>query len=370
MLIKLIWLGIWMMIIPMGMGLFAMYFMERKKEAAECERHSSFGFAFSSGYIFMWALFQLMAVPFILKEAAFPYLEYSFEAVCLPTAIAGYLFFWLYFLKPDISLWNKKNIGIRKILKADKEKILLIVLWGVFLASLLFQLFQSYRLAYADGDDAYYIALSTSTNLNEGMYRVIPYTGYTTELDIRHGLAPFPMWVSFIAAKCNVNAAVAAHSLMPLILIPLTYVIYLETGRLLCGERKRLLPVFMIFVSLLQIFGNYSIYPASTFLLTRARQGKEALGNVILPFLILVLFRIAEEVKRKGRAGWQNIVWLAAAMTAGCLCSTMSGFLCSMLVMLTIGLLVLVYRKYMLLLQGMISCIPGIFYAILYFKLK
>ncbi len=369
MLMKLIMLGIWMVVIPLGMGMFAMDLMGRKKKAV-VGGDNTVSFAFGSGYILMWAIFQLMAVPFILKEAAFPYLEFAFEITCLPIALAGFVFLGLHVIKPGIAIW-KRNGGKRPgILKPGKENLPSIILWGLFLASLLFQMLQAYRLAYADGDDAFYISLSTSTNLNEGMYRVIPYTGSTTELDFRHGLAPFPMWVSFIAAKCSVNAAVAAHSLMPLVLIPLTYVIYLETGRLLCRGKKKFLPVFMIFVSLLQVFGNYSIYPVSTFLLTRSRQGKSALGNVILPFLVLVLLRMADEIKEQGKAGWQNVFWLTAAMTAGCLCSTMSGFLCCMLVMLTSGLFLLVYRKPKVLWQGMVSCLSGIIYAFLYFKLK
>ena len=64
---------------------------------------------------------------------------------------------------------------------------------------------------------------------------------------------------------------------------------------------EKLLPVFMLFVSLLQIFGNYSIYPASTFFLTRTRQGKAALGNVILPFAVLLMFLLAEYAAEKKR---------------------------------------------------------------------
>ena len=125
----------------------------------------------------------------------------------------------------------------------------------------------------------------------------------------------------------------------------------------------------MIFVTLLQVFGNYSIYPASTFLLTRTRQGKAALGNVILPFFMLLLFKIAEEVKKRGKAGWQNVLWLMAAMAAGCLCSTMAGFLCSMLVMLVVFLIFILYRKPAVLLQGFLGCVPGIVYALIYLKL-
>lgn len=134
------------------------------------------------------------------------------------------------------------------------------------------------------------------------------------------------------------------------------------------ADPKTLLPVFMILVSLLQIFGNYSIYPASTFLLTRTRQGKAALGNVILPFLLLLLYRMAEEVKEQGRAGARDVLWLMGSVTAGCLCSTMAGFLCGLLVMLTVVLVFILYRKPYILWQGLLGCVPGIVYALLYLR--
>lgn len=374
MIIKLVMLGIWMVLVPWGIGYFALGVGRKEKAATP-------GFSFCLGYILMWAFFQLIAVPVVLRAGKFRQVELIFEAICLTFAIAGAL---LFILQLKDGLWEKSTFRAKEVWRKVKsrEGAAVVFLWAVFLGSLLFQVAQAYRLAYADGDDAYYIPISTAANLGGGMYAVDSYTGAPTTLDMRHGLAPFPIWVSFIAAKCGVNAAVAAHSLIPLVLIPVTYVLYLEIGKLLCksvvSEKEGkiqagwhvLLPVFMIFVSLLQIWGNYSIYPASTFLLTRTRQGKAALGNVILPFLLLLLYKMAEEVKEQGRARMRNVLWMMAAMTAGCLCSTMAGFLCGMLVMMTVFLLFILYRKLHIVWQGLLGCVPGIVYSLLYLYLK
>lgn len=372
MIIKLLMLGIWMVLVPWGIGYFAL--RAGRKNTVEA------GYAFCLGYILMWAFFQLIAVPVIIKEGEFVQVEFAFEAVSLTFAFAG---LFLFVLQLKGGLWeNWRRLG-GETLKIGKirEKAVSLLLWAVFGIGLLFQMAQAYLLAYADGDDAFYIPISLTASQGGSLYKSIPYTGETCALNLRYGLAPFPVWVGFIAAKCRVNAAVAAHSLIPLVLIPVTYVLYLEIGKRLCSgldlaaEKGRrpgkevLLPLFMIFVTLLQIFGNYSIYPASTFLLTRTRQGKAALGNVILPFFILLLHKMAEEVKEQGKARGQNVLWLMAAMTAGCLCSTMSGFLCSMLVMLTVFLIFLLHRKPFILLQGFLGCVPGIVYALLYLKL-
>lgn len=377
MTVKLLMLGIWMVLVPLGTGYFALEIsrIRKKKSGIEHGIVAGAGDAFCRGYILMWALFQLIAVPFIIKVGRFRQVELTFEVVSLTFSLAGY-FLLILRLKQD----QKKSMILRakEIRKniTDHKNIVVLFLWAVFLAGVLFQMAQAWRLAYADGDDAFYIPLSVAASQGGDMYTGSPYTGDSTDLNLRYGLAPFPMWVAFIAVKCRVNAAVAAHSLMPPILIPLSYLVYLEIGKRLCakeksdGERagKEQLPLFLIFVTLLQIFGNYSIYPASTFLLTRTRQGKAALGNVILPFFILLLYRIAEDIKKQGKTEKGSVLWLMAAMTAGCLCSTMAGFLCSMLVMLTVILLFLLYRKPSVLWQGLLGCLPGIVYALLYLK--
>lgn len=381
MIVKLLMLGIWMVLVPLGTGYFALEMsrIRNRKSGIEHGNEAGAGDVFCRGYILMWAVFQLIAVLFIIKAGRFWQVELTFEAAGLTFSLAGY-FLLILRLKRD----QQKSVifRVKEVWKniTDNKTVMELLLWAFFLAGVLFQMAQAWHLAYADGDDAFYIPLSVTASQGGDMYTGNPYTGDSTDLNLRYGLAPFPMWVAFIAVKCNVNAAVAAHSLMPLVLIPLSYLLYLEIGKRLCadvksgGETERkagkeLLPLFMIFVTLLQIFGNYSIYPASTFLLTRTRQGKAALGNVILPFFILLLYRIAEEIKKQGKMGKGSVLWLMAAMTAGCLCSTMAGFLCSMLVMVTVVLLFLLYRKPSALWQGLLGCIPGIVYALLYIYL-
>lgn len=380
MILKFLTLGIWMVLVPLGMGYFALSVprMAAMENGTDKEGAVEMGYALCLGYILMWAVFQLIAVPFVLRSGRFQHVAFLFEIVGLTFAIAGMILFFRRLRRGFQEDFAHRGRGILKTGRS-RAGVIPVFLWAVFLAGLLFQVMQAYRLAYADGDDAFYIPISVDASQGWDMYTGDPYTGESTELNLRYGLAPFPLWVAFIAVKCNVNAAVAAHSLMPLVLIPITYLLYLEIGRLLCsgmasggegkGQDRWMLPLFMIFVELLQIFGNYSIYPASTFLLTRTRQGKAALGNVVLPFFILLLYKTAEEVKRQGKAGRQNVLWLMAAMTAGCLCSTMAGFLCSMLVMLTMCLLSILYRKPALLWQGLLGCVPGIVYALLYLKL-
>ena len=90
--------------------------------------------------------------------------------------------------------------------RVPKGRFSHLLLWLCFLALLAFQLVQAVRMAYADGDDAYYVAISAITQDAENMYVKLPYTGGETGLDARHGLAPFPIWISFLARMAGTPA--------------------------------------------------------------------------------------------------------------------------------------------------------------------
>lgn len=344
MILKLLLFGIWAVLVPLGAGLlFARKFEE-------------IPLAFAGGYMLNWALFQLISVPMIMKDGRMFTLDKVFMACILPVSLAGYFLF----IRRLIRL--KKESGSileTRVAKPSKgTRVITAFLWLLFASSLLFQLYMSYTMAYADGDDAYYVAHSTASVLGGGMYRLNPYTGLATGFESRHALAPFPMWVAFIALRCDVNAAVAAHSLLPLVLIPLTYVIYFCMGQLLCSEKRRAIPAFMLFVSLLQIFGNYSIYPASTFLLTRSRQGKAALANAVIPFFLVLFLMLGEELKKTGEAEKRTLILMTTAGFAGCLTSTLSGVLTCIMTGLLTGFLALSYKNKKILWQCFLTCLP------------
>ena len=69
----------------------------------------------------------------------------------------------------------------------------------------------------------------------------------------------FPIWIAYIARMTGIHATIISHTVLPVVLIPLTYLIYYEIGRKLFKEKKEQLPSYMIIVNMLHIFGNVSI---------------------------------------------------------------------------------------------------------------
>lgn len=306
-----------------------------------------------SGQMLLWAGFQLICVPCILLEKSFLHVVYYYGG------LVGILTLW--------GIVRLCRGGIVATLPKNDKSVWREMLPAVIVGTLLvFQLVQAAGLAYADGDDAYYVAVSSITNNAETMYAKLPYTGGTTEVDVRHGLAPFPIWISFLARMTGLKAVGVAHTAMPLMLIPMTYVIFYLLAQELFPDKRRKQLMFLIMAELLVLFGDYSFYTVEHFMLARSRQGKAALGSVILPMLLWLLFVLFQRVKEGEKCGAAYWGLVVAVMISGCLCSTLGAFLLC-LFMGVAGLCAAVaYRKWRLLPPMALSCLPCICYAVLY----
>ena len=309
------------------------------------------------GQLFIWALFQVISVPFVLCEGSFSHVVAVFGVASASMALAG-LFCW--FVR---GRGKKEEIsGKGRVSKYGTA------LWIVFALLLAFQLFQAVFLAYGDGDDAYYVAVSAITENADTMYQKLPYTGGTTGVDARHGLAPFPVWIAFLARVSGIRAVSVAQVVLPLFLIPMTYGCYALLGkRLLAGKKKELLPAFLIGTELLVIFGGYSFYSVEHFMIARSCQGKAVLGSIILPALCYLFYGLLEDLQENKGLSFKKWGGFLCALTAGCLCSTMGAFLLCLFVAVSGLCTAVCYRRWKVLFPLASCCLPCVVYALLYF---
>lgn len=334
-MLSVISLLFWLAVVPFCIGLIPANFISAEKRSP--------GFVLLSGYFGMWAIFELAAVPAVLwvEYDNFKVASAVFTVLTLFCAAAGVVLLYRNVKagKPGL-LTGKIGVGARheganglKEKRAVLMKRLLTgagIEWLVFFILLGFQLYKAAAFSSFDGDDAYYVVESLIAQEAGVMYRILPLTGGSTGLDVRHAMAVFPMWVAFISVRAGIHATIVSHVVMPLVLIPLTYLLYYEIGRTLFvkspksgGKQAGMesavqagmdgvlrpggkqdgagrdvfhredLPVFMIIMAMFQIFGNVSIYTSETFFLTRTWQGKALAGALVIPALFWVFLQIS-----------------------------------------------------------------------------
>ena len=315
-----------------------------------------------SGLLLSLAAFQIFAVPVILLKV------WGF-----PLIVKGYSLFLFLGSAAGLAAGYSILLGYierAKRLFSDKRRpsVETCLYWALAVGLVLFQIYMAYTRAFFDGDDAYYVVQSVIAQQSDVLYRVLPYTGLSTSLDIRHALAPLPLWEAYIAEVTGIHPAIIAHSVLPLVLIPATYLLYFRIGAKLFRADGRKTALFLILISLLQIFGNTSIYTNATFFLMRTWQGKSLLCNLVLLSEVWILLNLGEGQKngkgKESQAGWWLV--LCASHTTAALCTTMGAFLVGLLVAVT-GLVWAVREKRPALLIPLAACcIPCIVYLLLF----
>ncbi len=359
-------------IIPLCVGMIPVNLMEK--------RYRSLGVTYIAGFLSTLAIFQIMTVPIVILQAdGFRIIVPLFSVITIALGVLGVFLTWRTSRKesfsgdgeilPILRVLRKEesNTPVKKLRnKETREEGLL---WIFVLILIGFQLFMALTTTSFDGDDAYYVVQSVLTDETDTLYRIRPYTGLSTGMDLRHALAVFPIWIAYIARMSGVHATIIAHTILPLVLIPITYWIYLEIGKKLLKRDRHKLPVYMIFICIMQIFGNVSIYTNATFFLTRTWQGKSLLANVVLPAIVWLVLWIfdSENYEKEHRIG----LWVLLVLTnfVAAMSSTASVFLTAMLIGVT-GLVMGIREKDIQVpLRLMISCVPLVIYGVIFLLL-
>lgn len=391
-ILKIVGLLFWLLVIPVGLGLL---FRKAPRREQMPEKLQTAGVTLLIGYLLLFALMEIVGIPVMLLSVYHGYsrMVILYAVLQILGAGAGYGF-WIYREKKT----RKSNLSgalketnrfswLRRVPYDTWEGRILLIM---FLLLVGFQLYMAFTRASFDGDDAYYVVQALTAQQTDTLYRIDPNRGVSMPLDARHALALFPIWEAFVGTMCGIHATVMAHSVAPLFLMPLTYLIYYEIGRELFCNKKRLLPMFMVLMALWQMFGNVSIYTTETFFLTRTWQGKSFAGNFIIPavfWIFLCLFREsdrgnqqklalgaeadAEGKRRKIQRENSGSLWILLTLlnlAAGA--SSSLAVLLSCALTMGLGMLLTIRsRGFRNLIYAGLSCVLGGIYVILYMML-
>ncbi len=281
----------WLLIVPLGLGLLPYTGGNKNQGSLKTGEQTADPMAMSltaDGYIIMFALFEVIAVPLILLQQPFHYLVWAAAAIFGALAVLSFII-------------NRKRLGhvLRESLHSALHQP-----WTVYLAlALILAQIAAYVLFMViDLDDSFYVAAASTAMKKDAMYTYSAYTGHKLGyVPKRYGLSPFPMFLAWISTLAQKNAAAMAHTFLPVFLIPMAYTVYFKLGDLLFHGDRAQTGMMTAFIAWIHMFSYYSVYTQGTFLSIRIWQGKAVLAGMLLPFLILNLYKAFRE---GGRRQW------------------------------------------------------------------
>ena len=317
------------------------------------EEHRSFGMIWVSGWFMMFAVFQVLVVPFIVTEQSFSLAVRTYSIVISAIAVASVVIGRRALKK---SMDNLKDDHIEN--GQLPVMILVLVLIAVQLAGAFF-------LQYLDGDDAFYVATSLTSEHTDTMYRFTPYYGANGELDIRHALSPVPIFMAWLARVSGIHVTILCHSYISMLFLLLMYMIYFQMAKRLFANQKKNQWLFLLVLSIWYLFGNVSIYAAESFAFTRTWQGKSMFPNLIIPYLFLWMFCMAKDEMDIGEWAMLFVTTLAATFT------TSTGiFTVPILLGMEALIIAVVKKRAMVVVQTVACLVPCLFFGMLYLFLK
>ena len=316
----------------------------------------SLGVQWMYGQFLLWAVFQLVTVYFILTQGTLQDVIWAYTIAALLLGVTG--------LFIGIPMWTKGNkcpTG-KQYMWTKAQKFLagiFVILWLVQMAGLFF-------LAVNDGDDAFYMAVAERARESGALYTANVYSFGNTELNYRYALAPFPIWIAFLAKISGVHTLTIGHIILGILLVSMSYIAYAQMGKILFEDdvKKRL--QMLILVAVLYIWGNTSSHTAESFLLLRTRQGKALVAGLVFPVMIYIVLKIGKALEQQKKISWDSYLLAMAVILTGCLGSTLGGALVILLWASAMLFLAIGYKRWSLLPLGALSAIPGFLYAILY----
>ena len=290
------------------------------------------------GWLKMFAWFQVLAIPFI-------FLGFSLSSLVWVWA-TGIMALLVYYIA-------KNGSDYLEILRGNVKLPKLNMLEWLALGLIAVQLLAVTILTHEDADDAFFISQAVTDNHTNTMLAYVGDTGAPWgSLPSRYVLAPFPQFLAAMSRLVMINPVVLGRVVFQIVFIATCYMVFYLLLSLVFKDRRNI-AIGLCFVSLLNIWGNISVFTTSSFLLFRLHQGKALLANLILPLMIYLLITYYRDNKYKQRD-------MLLVMVSATLVSSMGVYLAPLLH----GAYTLVQfakdRKLVTIRNAVISCLPAL----------
>lgn len=304
--------------------------------------------AYVWGYLIQFAVFQFITVPMIYLHSRFTTLLYIWIGIIGGLSIVG-LFF------------NRKRLKEIFCDSIQKIKEIPVIAIGAIVL-IVIQLYVPFRYMYQNNDDARFVGIATTAIETNTLMQYDALTGkpYANVAPTRRTLAPFSLYIAVTSKLIFSEPAIVAHTIFPVVFISFGYAVYFLIAKKMLRLNREEIFIFLIFFSIINIFGFFSRFTPSAYFLRRIWQGKAMVAGIYIPLAYLLL---DTAIKSGRKLDWFAIVLLS-------LSAAMASTIGNIMIPLALELLTTVFaikdRKISYFLKTTICCIPNIIYSLIY----
>ena len=345
----------WLTIFPWAVGLiFNRWYVS--------EQRLSWLKTYLFGLMTEFVIFQIIAVCLTFLKSSLSLLTILWLISC---GIVIALGIWTWIAQKNIYVAKEKRHRRKRLFqKSNLENYVVAV---VVIALVAFQVIFVTLHVHDDLDDAWYVGTSVVSYFTDTLNLVSPYTGEIMDrFAPDYVLSPWPIFCAMLGKLSFTHPAIVMHTFIPILMIPLCYIVYFLLGNEVFRKSTNKTLWLLLFLCLLNIYGNWSIRSTSTFLLFRIWQGKAILSNCIIPLLVCVFIYLVNDLENKKL----NFVLLLITVMAGTMVSSMGVFLGSVMLFALSLVDLISYRRIGNGLRAFVCIIPCILQFVLYIWMR
>lgn len=257
--------------------------------------------AVMTGLMALFAGFELLALPFMLTAGSFRTLtiiSLVFGAACFFTAL------YTCFIRGRTPLPTAPQTGWLG--------------WVIF-CIIAVQVAVPVCFARFDGDDAFYIAITTSIQATGKVFANNPSIGLDAfAYPPNYRFTAYEVLITLLGECFHIEPVVMDHTLLPALFIPMYYLANLCLARALYPENRKKQQWFVLLIALFTLFDAYSNYLSSSFLLIKAWMGKGAtINHCFIVFLAAFIRMYRAQRADKDTTGWFMLITLCLIAGVG-----------------------------------------------------
>lgn len=343
-MLNIVMLFMMLMVVPEIVGMLYTAFLPEERKSVLLN--------WVAGFVILWGVFELIALPLI-------FLRKSLDVLCIVYGAASVLLM-------AAALWKNHGDVIPTMKKAVFSlKDMALVGWGNIIL-ILGQVYIYVKYMHIDNDDALYVGAAVTAVSTNTIFSVNPYTGAEyARLPARYVLSPFFSFCAFISRISGVHPTITAHVVLAGILIVLSYAVYKLLGKKLFSDEPKYAEYFLFFVIFITLFSGYTVYTQGNFALVRIWQGKAVFCAILAPMIWYILLHIYSGQAK--RADW---CLLCLLMCACCMVSSMGIMLGAVMVGILGIVAVIRDRNIKNFFYTLLCCIPNIICAAIYLGIR